>query len=541
MIMNNTKFSKNNLLKGNNVLVILPIISFLGAIWQGQYTDDGYHWGFILSNALSLIDGKEPYKEIFIQYGLFSTFLNSIILIIFNKNIISLIILTSIFYSLSIYFIGILTKIFTSNIRYAFLSTLTIFLIYPWPVAPWPYFQAFFFAILFCYFYCHNKIKYSIFSGISLGLAFLSFTTVYSFIVLFFISFIIIFLLISYKNINKDFIKKNIYFLISFIFTISIFLIYLIFNDLLENWILYSKLPFFQANIAERSIYGNLVDYINFLIFYSSKNFIYEPQWLIYSTFFFANILFILIMFVKIYLKKEYSNKNLNLFIFNIFVFLLNILAQILGIDKFATSIALGVVSLFSLIHLIKSYENKLIANFVIIFISFYSIFFSFALEGSKYGDSRTAYYKDLKNINSKYNQKTIPYFTSQIWSKGSWHTLDEFIKFQNKIKNKCNVKYGANLTNNTFFFVLLDYKKIQLIPFFFKDTGDAFRNYFEPTLISKLQKEIDKNNIILITAENNDKLLKLNSYNKPLRINLNIGSKGLSKYAYFYFPKKCA
>ncbi len=98
--MNNTKFVKNNLLKKNYILTIFPIISFLGAIWQGQYTDDGYHWGFILSNAIRLIDGNEPYKEIFIQYGLFSTLLNSIILIIFNKNIISLILLTSIFYSL---------------------------------------------------------------------------------------------------------------------------------------------------------------------------------------------------------------------------------------------------------------------------------------------------------------------------------------------------------------------------------------------------------------------------------------------------------
>ena len=310
---------------------------------------------------------------------------------------------------------------------------------------------------------------------------------------------------------------------------------------MLDNWILYSKLPFFQANIAERSIYGNLIDYINFLIFYSVKNFIYEPQWLLYTTFFFANIALILITFVKIYLKKEYSNKNLNLFIFNIFVFSLNIMAQILGIDKFATSIALGVISLFSLVYLMKSYENKLIVNFIIIFISFYSIFFAYGLEGSKYGDSRSAYYKDLKKIDQKYNQKTIPYFVSQKWSNDSWHTLVEFTKIQNDIKQKCNVKYGANLTNNTFFFVLLDYEKIQLIPFFFKETGNEFRNYFEPSLISKLQNEVNNNNIIVVTTENNDRLLKLNNYNKPIRIDLNIDSTGLNKFAYFFFPKKCA
>ena len=122
--MKSNNIAEYKYLKKNYTLIILPIISFLGGIWQGQYTDDGYHWGFIFSNALNLIDGKEPYNEIFIQYGFFSTLLNSLVLYIFKKNIISLIFLTSFFYSLSIYFIGILTQKFTLNKYYAFLSTL---------------------------------------------------------------------------------------------------------------------------------------------------------------------------------------------------------------------------------------------------------------------------------------------------------------------------------------------------------------------------------------------------------------------------------
>ena len=47
-------------------LLILPIISLTGGTWQGQYTNDAYHWGFIFSNAIDIIDGKLPYKEIFI-------------------------------------------------------------------------------------------------------------------------------------------------------------------------------------------------------------------------------------------------------------------------------------------------------------------------------------------------------------------------------------------------------------------------------------------------------------------------------------------
>ena len=78
-------------------LLIFPLISFFGGIWQGQYINDGYHWGFIFSNALDLLDGKLPYKEIFIQYGLLSTLIHALTLIIFDKNIFSLIAVTCFF------------------------------------------------------------------------------------------------------------------------------------------------------------------------------------------------------------------------------------------------------------------------------------------------------------------------------------------------------------------------------------------------------------------------------------------------------------
>ena len=44
------------LMKKDYILIIFPIISLFGGLWQGQFTDDGYHWGFMFSNALDLID-----------------------------------------------------------------------------------------------------------------------------------------------------------------------------------------------------------------------------------------------------------------------------------------------------------------------------------------------------------------------------------------------------------------------------------------------------------------------------------------------------
>ena len=36
---------------------------------QNQYIYDGYHWGFIFSHSFDLLRGKEPYIEIFLEYG----------------------------------------------------------------------------------------------------------------------------------------------------------------------------------------------------------------------------------------------------------------------------------------------------------------------------------------------------------------------------------------------------------------------------------------------------------------------------------------
>ena len=177
----------------NNYLIIIPIISLIGGIWQGQYTDDGYHWGFIFSNALDLIDGKVPYKEIFLEYGILTTIINSVILLIFNKNILSLMLITCIAYSLTIFLIALITQNFTEGKYYGFLSTIIIFMIYPWPVSPWPNFTSFFFTTLFCYLYLSEKKKYSLLAGTSLALAYLTFTTVYNIIIILFLLIILIF------------------------------------------------------------------------------------------------------------------------------------------------------------------------------------------------------------------------------------------------------------------------------------------------------------------------------------------------------------
>ena len=521
----------------NYSLVIFPIISFIGGIWQGQYTDDGYHWGFIFSNALDIINGKIPFKEIFIEYGIFSTVVHSITLLIFKKNLLSLMVVTSLFYSLSIFLIGSIIQKFTLNKYLSFLSTLIIFMIYPWPVSPWPNFISFFFIIVFCYFYVLESKKYNYLSGISLGLAYLSYTTVYNFIIFLFLLLSSIFIILNLKRIDKNFIKKNINCFNGFILTISIFLIYLIYNNLLGVWLDYQKIPFIMANAYDITILDKINDYIYFIFIYSFKNFIYEPQILIYTFIFISNIYLISKI---IYSYKKLTNNDLNLLIINFLILSLNIYAQLSDIDKLGTSLSLGIISLLILINSIKLNENKIIINFIIIFVSIYSFAFAFGLENSKFGGSREAYYKNLTNREFSYKDKSIPYFKSQKWNENSWYILNSFIAMQKKINTKCSLEYGVNLTSNAFLYVLMDYKKIQVIPFFYKAHNGAFRKNFDKNFIRNIQKEINKNNILIISNKNNDKIVNLLNYAPPKKINMDINTNNFKRYLYVYYPKKC-
>jgi len=510
----------------------------LGGIWQGQYISDGYHWGFIFSNALDLLDGKLPYEEIFIQYGLLSTLIHALTLIIFDKNIFSLIVVTCIFYSTSLYLIGVLTYKFTLNKYYSFISTFIIFMIYPWPTSPWPNFISFFFVTLFCLFYSSNKKIYYILSGLSLGFAYLSYTLINNYVFIFFLSILVFLLFYIKNNISFNFIQKNYYFLLSFTLTLSIFFFFLLINDIFYVWITYQKLPFLLAENYQISIYDRIFDYVYFISFYPIKNFIYEPQWILFTLIFFSNLYF-LIKSISSFLTKKISKINIDLFVINILVLSLNFHAQVGGISKMATSLSLGIITLFVIINSAKSADNKIIVNFSIIFIAMYSVFFAYDMNDSKQSGNRSIHLRDLKNVEEKYNNN-IPYFVYQKWSKKTWHPLNEFLEFQNNIKKSCNLEFGVNLTSNTFYYALMNLKKIQVVPFFIKTHSLVLMNNFEPNFFEKLQSEIDNNNLLIITFENNDKNLNLNNYAPPKKIDLNIDKNVAKKFLYLYFPKKC-
>ena len=526
---------KRNLTIG---LLIVPLISLIGGIWQGQYINDGYHWGFIFSNALELLEGKKPFEQIFIQYGLVTTLIHSLILLLFNKNIFSLVIFTSLFYSISLYLIGNITYKLTNNIFYSLFSSISVFLIYPWPTSPWPNFISFLFITLFYRFYISLNFRNNFISGVMLGISYLSLTIIYNFVISFFLISILI-LFIFLRKYNLKFIKKNIYVFFGLFSIILLFIIYLLHFEIFEIWLQYQKIPFLLSNHYEVSLIDRVLEYLNFLYFYSFLNFIYEPQFIFYTLIFTINIIYLLLNFFYLF-KKKYEKINLDLLILNLLILSLNFKSQLYGMDKFATSISLGVITLFLIIKNLNNKENRFIFNFIISFIIFFSFIFSYEMTNSHFNGNRNLHYQDLKNIDLKTKKNIIPYFSYQKWDKNTWYPLIEFVNYQNKIKNNCKIEYAVNFTSNSYFFVLFDFKKVQLVPFVIQTHKQLLMKYFEPNLIIDIQNLIDINNILILTFENNEKSLDLKNYYLSKIIDLNKYNEKISNNLYIYLPRDC-
>tara|TARA_B110000438_G_scaffold24565_1_gene22823 strand:+ start:1659 stop:3245 length:1587 start_codon:yes stop_codon:yes gene_type:complete len=528
------------MIKKNIYFLIIPIISVIGGLWQNQYIYDGYHWGFIFSNSLDFIDGKIPYKEIFLEYGILQTILNSIILIIFNKSVYSLLAFTCILYSLSLYLITEITYKLTSKKIYSLFSVFIIFILYPWPTIPWPNFFSFFFTILFCNLYLSDKKNNHILAGVSLSFAYLSFTTIYNFVIIFFYLITLIIFIINKNKINKIQFKKFYYSSLSFVFVILIFFLYLIINNSFNVWIKYQLLPIVFIDIYGNSINNLFLNYIYNLTIYPIKNFILEPQFIIYSLFFYSNIILIIICLRNIILNKK-NKYNFEILIINLILFSLNFYAQIFGIEKLATSLAMGSISLTILITYMNNSENRLITLFIILFISIYSLIFAYSLEISNYGGLRNAHLKEVYDYKNKVTNSKSHLFKNQKWTKNQWDTIKKIKLLQLGFKKKCKIEYGVNLTSNTYYYTLISYKKIQIIPFYFKTHAKKLIKIFEPNLITSIQNQINNNNIMILSSENNDKLFNLENYSKPQEINMGKYKNITNKILYIFVPKKCS
>ena len=479
-------------------LTLVILIEFF-SLYYAQFHYDGFHIGLLLNAANDLNSGKLIYKDFFYEYGVLNGYLNLLILKVFNNNIYSLFAIYSQFYVLGIILLYFLTKK-KLGVDYAALFIIIIFIVHPFLIKPWHNYLLFFFISAFLYMKSLFKIKYDLFSSLILGIAFLFSETflVTSFLVL------IIDLIHSFKVFGKRILLKKI---TLFLLPIISFFIFLFANNLITDWLLYNETyPVLLKYFYKTDIYSYILDHFKILLF--AYKYLYSDTVIIlYSLIYLGNFIFIIIN-----LKNFYKNKLNKLSLFFLLLASLNLILisqtiSSIATFKLATLSSFGLlIILFFIKNIKESYLRRLMVSLIILIClnSFFDEKKSWISERYQFSEN---------NIKSK----KFDFLKTQRYPKLVWSHLEKFDKITLDIRNKCNIKFFANFTDDAFYYHLTrDKFEFSQFLYWFRNQERYYQNNFYSSLTelfdnkftSRIIDRMNNKNIFFITdAVNKDNI----------------------------------
>ncbi len=444
MFFNFQKPAGSFFFKFSSCLVFLIVISsFCLSIFKSVYDTDPTHPSFMYYDAKKLLDGLVLYKDIFVVYGVLTTLLQSISLIIFGNYLISPSIITGLLYSLSFLFFYKVLRNFNLDKNYSAITTLIIFIIHPAIVLPWSNYVAYFFLILGIFFLTKNKSYfYYITAGIFLGLSVLSRQS-YFFPITIFFFFLIIFEFSKYKKI---------YIISGYIFPLLVFLLYLLFKDLFYFWTLATfKWP---AIIVVSQFHPDFDQYSNIILRYFSllipiikklflSLFDLDVKWFFYLCLLFINIIYIVLYF---FLKKNKIFFKLDLLLISILsILFFSEAVHIPQIIRLSTGAIIGVITVAVIVYESRVFLKNFFKNIFFLNISIILVFIFISIILFKAHKTYEHVFQLKKNFsNPKVEVLRFQRYPDEI--SFFYQNINSEIM---RAKKKYIINYSFNFTNN--------------------------------------------------------------------------------------------
>jgi len=455
-----------------DLLVIICCMMSCGlSIIESRLNFDSHHWGLMYANAADLNQGLIPYREIFIQYGFLTTLIQSWSLNIFGNTVVSVGIITGIFYAANIYLSYCLWQKILNKWLSA-LSVLLMFLIQGYILYPWANYFSYTFlliSLLFLTASSDTKNRY-LMSGFFHGLSILARQSVFTLLPIY-LYFIIRYIFNKQELQDQQVLRRNIVnFHLGLVGVIGIFLLYLLKESALNDWKLQSfKISEIYVNIFP--IYKILRSFTESIIFNSFINH-FDGRFLLYSLIFFNNIIICMIICLKIKNKKINLNQtDIILFLFSslsLFGYLQSI--HLYEIFRLQSSSSLGIGLLILGIHktlFLFNRQKRVVFVIAIIYLFIYlstTLFFN-----------NSIYYpwnQDLL-LSNKINQFRSP--EGIVMLEGKLYSPNRRIYYESiaKILNNysCELKYVVNLTIDSYIpLISPHYQRVQRSPFYFPE-----------------------------------------------------------------------
>ena len=519
-----------NIYKENLFLLLFALFIFIGSVYQGKYIYDGFHWGLVASNAEDYLNQKLPYKDFFVHYGFLTVVFHALALKFFS-SIYSILIFSSIIYSTSMYLLAdLVKKICTKKNLYFFI--IIILFMQPFIVYPWHTYLILFFTILAINFFIKNTLISFFFFGLSLQLGQLSSESykIFSFLAIFTSILIITF----DKKFNKFKYKKIASIFLGYIVPFLVFFIYLIKNNLVDQWLLHSKIPEIFLKQINLNLFEAILKFIENYIT-SLKYFLASP----YIIFGLTINLICIFYIIRFFVKKE---KNTTLLLISIFALLLNFLLVYRNESfRFFCGPIIGIILIFYFVEKIKNFELRYVIIISIICLSILSNPF-------EKGHSN----KNFTNISTKKSSSyadNVNFFYKMKFTKDTWIHLNQYRKILDTVKEKCvNIKYFYNSTQDHFYYLisLEKFTSIQKIPGYsegsLKSYYDSLNAVYDVTIANSLKSNVNKNNILIIRENLEKDYLKIQNDEISLKTyqSLELPFSYNNKQKKIFIPKNC-
>ena len=413
------------------IIFLIVIFSLFLSIYFNSFNYDFHHPQIMFVDANKLLDGFTPYKDIFIIYGILTTLIHSLSIVVFGNNILSIFIITAIFYSFTFLILFLILKNLQIDEKTAILGVSTVFLVHPSIVLPWSdYFSYFFLLLGIFYFTKKESLKNFILFGFFWSLAYLCRQTVFVPLFLSLLYFFFSELFFEFKT--KNFFLKSKFFilvLLIFFIPITLFLLYLKYLNIFIYW----KLATF--NVADTFIpYDKFNTYAYLYSFYElfrplMSNLIYsiknlDPRFFFYFIIFFSNIL---ILFIT---------KNINSKISKLSFLSLSLSSSsfhLVEIFRLSTGLVIG------LIPLTFFFKKKII----FFFLGMISLLLP-TWYGGKHNYIYDYYYRNRNNLTNT----NVDYFKFQIMPKTHADFYEKFQASIQKINSTFVLRYNYNYTS---------------------------------------------------------------------------------------------
>lgn len=461
----------------------IPILVLFLTIFRGMYHIDPHHWGLMLGNAKDVYDGKVPYKEIFIQYGFFTTLIQTAGYAI-SKSLIALVASSAIAYILGLVILYRLALDILKSELLAIYVVVIAFLIHPLAIYPWSNYIAFPFLVYGIATLVNENLttRRLIIGGISLGLATLSREGLAPAIALS-IALSLFVDIYSSQFSRKESLRRAMYLVAGLSLSLLLFFIFLATQGLLGFWkILSVDLPriYVLENFSHVSGFG-LFDKLIQTSIDGILNF--DIRWLVITSIILVNIYFSCRFFLKN--KPEYLSSAIVKISLFCLVFLTSTL-HIAEIFRFSTASIVGLVSFFALLQFHKIATKVFIPVAVILGVTVI------------WGNTGLFYFPTIHDIQSGQTVEVTPYFSGQRWSPEKiqyYRSIDSELRKIDSLQS-CKIEYLINNTPDSFIPLLSPFKSIQLAPF---GVGESILN-LRPDIDSEQKIKIAKGEDTAIT-----------------------------------------